>query len=103
MYVCLAVYLSSCLPMYEFIYLSINLSTYLLVPIYLFISYPSIRLSIYRSISLPLPLPWIGVKACRPLCRSLCVSCTYGGFHKLGYPNSWMVYVRETPIKMDDD
>ena len=32
----------------------------------------------------------------------------YGGFHKWGYPNSWMVYIyiyvyiMETPIKMDD-
>ena len=26
----------------------------------------------------------------------------YGGFLKWGYPNSWMVFVRENPIKVDD-
>jgi hypothetical protein len=25
---------------------------------------------------------------------------THGGFHKWGYPNSWMVFVRENPIKV---
>ena len=27
----------------------------------------------------------------------------YGGFHKWGVPNSWLVFVRENPTKMDDD
>ena len=27
----------------------------------------------------------------------------YGGFLKWGYPNSWLVYVRENPIQVNDD
>ena len=28
---------------------------------------------------------------------------TFGGFHKWGYPNSWIVFVRENPTEMDDN
>jgi len=27
---------------------------------------------------------------------------TFGGFHKWGIPNSWLVYFMEFPIQMDD-
>ena len=29
-------------------------------------------------------------------------SLGYGGFRKWGYPNSWLVFVRENPIQMDE-
>ena len=28
---------------------------------------------------------------------------TFGGVHRWGYPNSWMVFIRENPANMDDD
>ena len=30
------------------------------------------------------------------------VGSFYGGFHTWGYPNSWIVFIRENPIEMDD-
>ena len=30
------------------------------------------------------------------------ISHLFGGFLKWGYPNSWMVYFMENPIKVDD-
>ena len=34
---------------------------------------------------------------------SIHVHYSYGGFHKWGYTNSWMAFVRANPINMDDD
>ena len=40
-----------------------------------------------------------------PSCRSVAVGkvAANGGFHKYGYPNSWMVYFMENPTKMDEN
>ena len=45
--------------------------------------------------------------SCQGLKKHTCDRCVYkthGGFHKWGYPNSWMVYkfTMENPIHMDD-
>ena len=40
-----------------------------------------------------------------PSCRSVAIGkvAANGGFHKYGYPNSWMVYFMENPTKMDEN
>ena len=37
----------------------------------------------------------------QPVVRPIIPS--YGGFHQLGYPNSWLVYKGKSNLKMDDD